>query len=145
MCDNIDRFINEINESPFEDIDEYLEMANYVIIYLENSNTEELNRQIDEYIDAKAIQEMARYGITPYTKALLFDVRFGFDGELFNDDEISSSIYNILYDFIEEGIEKYYYNELPFEEVKNRSKFTKEAIKEMDYEKFEKLVQEKIF
>ena len=63
----------------------------------------------------------------------------------FNDDEISSSIYNILYDFIEEGIEKYYYNELPFEEVKNRSKFTKEAIKEMDYEKFEKLVQEKIF
>ena len=142
--DNIDKFIE--NTVYTEDVDSYLEIANYIIIDVENADKEKVNEQIEEYLTVDSLQEMCRWGITPGTKYLLFDIRFGFDRCLFNSNDADIAIYEILYDYIEEELEKYYYNTLPFDEntPSKRRELVKKAITEMDYEVFEQIA-EKLF
>ena len=140
--DNIDTFISEISYN-IRDVEEYLEIANYIIIDLENSSKEKINEQIMEYLTADSLQEMCRWGITPGTKYILIDVRFGFDRCLFNSYDADVAIYEILYDYIEESLEKHYYNILPFEEntPSRRRELVERAIKELSYETFEQIAE----
>ena len=87
---------------------------------------------------------MCKWGITPGTKYLLFDIRFGFDRCLFNSEEADITIYEILYDYIEEGLERYYCDVLPFEERTSEKilECVKKAITEMDYDMFEQIAED---
>lgn len=140
--DNIDKFISELSYN-IGDIEEYLEIANYIIIDVENSNKEKINEQIMEYLTADSLKEICRWGITPGTKYLLIDVRFGFDRCLFNSYDVDVAIYEILYDYIEEELEKHYYNTLPFEEntPSKRRELVEKAITKLSYEAFEPIAE----
>lgn len=134
---NIEKMIDEIMSS--DEIFEYLEMANYVIIYLDDPDEERLKEQIEEYVDADFLREMCRWGITPSTKALAYDVRFGFEKELFNSDEISNFIYNALYDYIEEEVDKHCYKAIPYHSPSGtKKKMMNEIINKISYREFEK-------
>lgn len=140
--DNIDKFIEGITY--IGDVDSYLEIANYIIIDVEYGDKKTVNEQIEEYLTINALQEMCKWGITPGTKYLLFDIRFGFDRCLFNSEEADITIYEILYDYIEEGLERHYCEVLPFEERTSEKilEYVKKAITEMDYEIFEQIAED---
>lgn len=138
--DNIDKFIEEITY--IGDVDDYLEIANYIIIDIENESKEKINDKIEECITADSLKEMCKWGITPGAKYLLFDIRFGYEKSLFNH-EVDTAIYEILYDYIEEELEKHYYNILSFEEntPSKRRELVNKAVTEMDYETFDAIAE----
>ena len=138
--DNIDKFIENITY--IGDVDDYLEIANYVIIDIEHESKESINNKIEECITADALKEMCKWGITPGAKYLLFDIRFGYEKSLFNH-EVDTAIYEILYGYIEEELEKHYYNILPIEDVTPEKllECINKAVTEMDYEAFEQIAE----
>lgn len=138
--DNIDKFIENITY--IGDVDDYLEIANYVIIDVENESKERINSKIEECITPDALREMCKWGITPGTKYLLFDIRFGYEKSLFNH-EVDTAIYNILYDYIEEELEKHYYDILPIEDVTSEKilECVNKAVTEMNYDTFEQITE----
>lgn len=134
---NIEKMVYEIMAS--DDVFEYLEIANYVIIYLDDPNKQRLQEQIEEYVDIDFLREMYRWGITPATQALAYDIRFGFEKALFNSNEISDFIYDKLYDYIEEEVDKHCYNTMPYYETTDfKNKMINEITNEISYEEFEK-------
>ena len=138
--DNIDKFIENITY--IGDVDDYLEIANYIIIDIENESKEKINNKIEECITADALKEMCKWGITSGAKYLLFDIRFGYEKSLFNH-EVDTAIYEILYDYIEEELEKHYYDILPIEDVTPEKllECVNKAVTEMDYETFESIAE----
>lgn len=134
---NIEKMVYEIMAS--DDSLEYLEIANYVIIYLDDPNRQRLQKQVEEYVDANFLREMCKWGITPGTQAIAYDIRFGFEQLLFNSDDISDFIYDKLYDYIEEEVDKHCYETMPYYETTDfKNKMINEITNEISYEEFEK-------